>query len=222
LQGGTVLLSGLSPDMEWEDEFNEWYNEHQIPNRMDVPGFIGARRYRDPERPNYLTVYEITGTKVLDSPEYTKVRNQPNARTAWMLANMLETSRYLGNEISDQRRDDVGDEPSLDAPVLYAVFFSVPDDQADDFNRWYEEEHIPMLLKCADWLRVRRFEIYEGEPQPWSHLALHYLADMSAFDSAERAAARTTEWYKRLAEEPWFQAGYLVFDALGERFTGKG
>jgi len=209
----------LSPDMDWEDEFNEWYDNHQIPIRMEVPGFISARRYRDPDRPNYLAVYEITGTKVLESPEYMKVRNQPNARTAWMLANMLDTARYLGNEISDQQRGGGADD-SLDAPILYAVYFSVPDERVEDFNRWYEEEHVPMLLKCESWLRVRRFDIYEADPQPWTHLSLHYLADMSALDSPERAAARTTDRYKRLAEEPWFQAGYQVFEALGERFTG--
>ncbi|MEE8332386.1 MAG: hypothetical protein V3R85_00955 [Alphaproteobacteria bacterium] len=207
--------------MDWEDEFNEWYDDHQIPIRMEVPGFISAQRYRDHERPNYLTVYEITGTDVLESAEYKKVKSQPNARTAWMLGNMLDSSRYLGNEISDQRRDDISDEDSLDAPILYTVFFSVPDDRVDEFNRWYNEEHVPMLLKCKDWLRVRRFDIYEGEPQPWTHLSLHYLADMSAFDSPEREAARTTELYKKLSEEPWFRAGYLEFDALGERFMGQ-
>ena len=158
---------------------------------------------------------------MLESPEYTKVRNQPNARTAWMLANMLDTARYLGNEISDQQRDDAG-EDSLDAPYIYAVYFSVPDERVEDFNRWYEEEHIPMLLKCKDWLRVRRFDIYEGEPQPWTHLALHYLNDMAALDSPEREAARNTDRYKKLAEEPWFQAGYQLFESLGERFTGNG
>ena len=66
LKGGTVLLSELSPDMDWEDEFNEWYDNHQIPIRMEVPGFISAHRYRDPERPNaYLAIYEITGTEVI-------------------------------------------------------------------------------------------------------------------------------------------------------------
>lgn len=221
MKGGTVLLSELSPDHDWEDEFNEWYDNHQIPIRMEVPGFVSARRYRDPERPNYLTVYEITGADVLESPEYMKVRNQPNARTAWMLANMLDTARYLGSEIGDQPRKGAGEE-SLDAPILYTVYFSVPDERVEEFNRWYDEEHVPMLLECEDWLRVRRFEIYEGEPQPWTHLSLHYLADMSAFDSPEREAARATEWYKSLSQEPWFQAGYQVFEALGERFAGRG
>ena len=221
MKGATVLFTEMSPDMDWEDEFNDWYDRHQIPIRMKVPGFLSARRYRDPERPNYLAVHEIASAAVLESADYLKVQHQPNAKTAWMLANVQNFSRYLGNEISDQRREDAG-EDSLDAPILFAVFFSVPDDRAEEFNRWYDEEHTPMLLACKAWLRVRRFEIFEGEPQPWTHLALHYLADMAALASPEREAAGSTEWRKKLSEEPWFQAGYHVFEALGDRFVATG
>ena len=221
MKGGTVLFSEMSPDLDWEDEFNHWYTTHRIPVRMSVPGFVSAQRYRDAERPNYLVVYELSGPDVFQTPAYIKVQNQPNAKTKWMLANVQGYSRYLGNEFSVRRRSDATD-AALDAPVLYAVFFSVPDERAAEFNAWYEDEHVEMLLRCKDWLMVRRFEIYDAEPQPWTHLALHYIADMRAFDSPERAAARNTAWRAKLAAEPWFQASYLVFERLGERFKGVG
>lgn len=221
MKGATVLFSEMSPDLDWEDDFNHWYNTHRIPIRMSVPGFVSAQRYRDAERPNYLTVYELTGPEVLESPAYLKVQNQPNAKTKWMLANVQGFSRYLGNEFSVRRRADATD-AALDAQVLYAVFFSVPDERVADFNAWYEEEHVEMLLRCKDWLMVRRFEVYDAEPQPWTHLALHYIADMRAFDSPEREAARSTEWRTKLAAEPWFRASYLVFERIGERFKGVG
>jgi hypothetical protein len=210
----------MSPDPDWEDEFNHWYDSHQIPVRMAVPGFVSALRYCDAERPNYLAVFEIASPGVLESEAYEKVKAQPNAQTAWMLANVLDYARYIGNEISDRQRDDAGDD-SLDAPILYAVFFSVPDERVEEFNRWYEEEHVPMLLKCPEWLRIRRFEVTEAEPQPWTHMALHYLADLSARESPERDAARDTEWYRKLSEEPWFRSSYLIFERIGERFSGK-
>lgn len=221
MKGGTVLFTEMSPDLDWEDDFNHWYNSHRIPSRMAVPGFVSAQRYRDAERPNYLAVYELTGPEVLESAAYQKVQHQPNAKTKWMLANVQGFSRYLGNEFSVRRRPDATD-AALDAPVLYAVFFSVPDERASEFNRWYEDEHIEMLLRCKDWLMVRRFEIYDAEPQPWTHLALHYLADMKALSSPERNAARDTEWRAKLAAEPWFQGSYLVFERFGDRFKGRG
>ena len=217
MKGATVLFSEMSPDADWEDEFNHWYDTHLIPIRMGVPGFVSAQRYCDTDRPNYLGLFEITAPEILESEEYEKIKSQPNAQTAWMLANSPDYARYLGAEISDQQRDDAGDD-SLDAPILYAVFFSVPDDRVEEFNKWYTEEHVPMLLKCPHWQRIRRFEIYDGEPQPWTHMALHYLTDMAALDSDERAAARDTDWYKKLSEEPWFRSSYLIYDRVGERF----
>ena len=216
MKGATVLLSELSPDPDWEDDFNHWYDTHQIPVRMSVPGFISAQRYCDTDRPNYLGVFELDSPSVLDSDEYEKVKLQRNAQTAWMMANVLDYARYLGNEISDQQREDVGDDV-LDAPYLYADFFSVPDDRAEEFNNWYDQEHNPMLLKCPDWLRIRRFEIYDGEPQPWTHLALHYLDDIAALDSDERASARESDWFKQLSEEPWFRSSYLMYESIGDR-----
>lgn len=219
MKGATILFSEMSPDPDWEDEFNHWYDTHRIPLRLAVPGFVSAQRYRDAERPNYLAIYELAGADVLESAPYLKLKNQPNAKTKWMLANVQGYSRYLGNEFSMKCRDDdiAG---ALDAPVLFAVFFSVPDDRVAEFNGWYEDEHVPMLLGCKDWLMVRRFEIYEAEPQPWTHLALHYLAGTEALSSPEREAAGNTPRREKLAAEPWFQGSYLLFERLGTRFEG--
>lgn len=219
MSGATILFTEMSPDPDWEDDFNHWYDSHHIRVRAAVPGFLSAKRYCDPDRPNYLAVYEIASEDVLQSTEYQKVRAQPNAQTAWMLSNVQNYSRYVGNQIAEAKRDDTGDD-FIDSPYLYAVFFSVPDERAADFNAWYDEEHVPLLLKCPSWLAVRRFEIIEGEPQPWTHLAIHYLDDLAALTSPERDAARDTDWRKRLAEEPWFQSSTQVYESIGDRFNG--
>jgi hypothetical protein len=221
LKGATILFSEMSPDPDWEDDFNKWYNTHRIPQRMAVPGFISAQRYRNAERPHYLAIYELESSAVLESEAYLKVDAQPHATTRWMMNNVQGHTRYLANQISEFVREGSA-ESWLDAPVLYAVFFSVPDERADEFNRWYDTERVPMLLQCKDWLMVRRFEVYEGDPQPWTHLALSYLADMSALDSPELEAARNTEWCRGLAAEPWFQASYLIYERQGERFLSPG
>jgi hypothetical protein len=212
----------MSPDIDWEDDFHHWYDTHHIPVRLAVPGFLGAQRYLDLDRPNYLAIYEIESPEVLNSEDYEKVRAQPNAKTAWMLSNVQNYSRYLGAEIGEMRRKEGTGDEVLDADYIYAVFFSVPDDRAEEFNSWYEDEHVPMLLKGEGWLGVRRFEIYDGEPQPWTHLALHYLADQSAMDTPEHAAARETDWRKKLAEEDWFQPSARLFEVFGERFEREG
>lgn len=217
--GRAILFSEMTPEYDWEDRFNRWYDTHRIPLRMAAPGFLSAQRYKNAERPNYLVVYELDDLAALETPEYRKIDAPPNGETRWMLANASGISRYVGEQIAEQRRDDAPADPTQ-APILYAVFFSVPDERADEFNAWYDQEHTPMLLGCADWLCCRRFFVSDADPQPWTHLALHYLADMRAFDAPERAASRETEWRRRLADEPWFNASQLVFERWGQSFLG--
>ena len=219
MRGASVLFSILSPDPDWEDDFNHWYETHQMPVRLACEGFHSAQRYRDLDRPVYLGLFEIDQLNRLDSPEYEKIRSQPNATTAWMLGNSLTYERYTANEVSCAVSDDAGDD-ALEAGILRAVFFSVPDDREDDFNSWYEEEHIPALLKAPGWLMIRRFVIEDADPSPWSHLALQYVANEEALVSEQREAARDSDRYRSLSEEPWFRPGISVFEKFGDRATG--
>ena len=113
MKGATILYTEMSPDLEWEDDFNHWYDTNHIPQRTKVEGFISTRRYRDPDRPTYLAIYEITSEDVLSNSDYQKVRAQPNAKTAWMLSNVENYSRYVANEISDTKSEN-GNSNALD------------------------------------------------------------------------------------------------------------
>jgi hypothetical protein len=51
-----------------EDDFNEWYNKHHIPDVLNVPGFVSGQRFRlaetqmggkSSESYKYLALYEI-------------------------------------------------------------------------------------------------------------------------------------------------------------------
>ena len=218
MRGATILFTEMSPDIDWEDDFNRWYDTHHIPNRTKVEGFISAHRYRDPDRPAYLAIYEIASEEVLYSSDYEKVRAQPNAQTAWMLSNVENYSRYIGNEINDSRQTGV-DEKAIDEAFVFAEFYSVPDDKSDEFNRWYDEEYSPLVLKCPEWKAVRRFEIIEGDPQPWTHLALHYLSNaVTALSSKELQESRKTDRRLKLEQEYWFQGSSQFYEAIGDRF----
>jgi antibiotic biosynthesis monooxygenase (ABM) superfamily enzyme len=57
---GAVLVVEISVEPEFEDEFNHWYDEEHIPERLHYPGFISAQRFHDPDRPHtYLAVYGL-------------------------------------------------------------------------------------------------------------------------------------------------------------------
>jgi hypothetical protein len=213
---GGVLFSEMTPDAAWESEFNAWYDEEHIPIRMGAPGFLGAQRYRNVDGPDYLAVYDMTSPAALSTPEYQRIKGEPSATTKTMLGGVTGFTRYIGERFSETKRDGAKDHEL--APILYAVFFDVPLEAHAQFDAWYEQDHAPTLMKCKDWLMVRRFRIVDGAPGNWTHLALHYLADVAALESPERAEARNSPWRARLASEPWFKGKYAVFSKQGERF----
>lgn len=213
-----VLFSEMTPAPAWEDTFNAWYDDEHIPLRMAVPGFLGAQRYRADGRPGYLAVYDMQAESVLASDAYQKVKNAPSALTAQMLRDVTGFTRYIGTLSDAHCQPGVQAAEMLEAPVLYSVMFNVPAERAAEFDDWYIQDHLPLLLKADGWLGCRRFRISVADPEPFTHLAIHYLRDLAVLDSPERAAARATDWRARLAAEPWFKGRYDLFHRHGARF----
>ena len=195
-----LLFSQMQPPPGEEEDFHHWYESEHIPARMALPGFASAVRYEAVEgEPRYLACYFLDDLGVLDTPAYRRLKSEPSERTARMLASVRGFTRYTCTEISDT--GDAGEQPG----VLQVVTFAVPPEDEADFEAWYEQEHVPLLMGADGWLRVRRYRTQPGfDGPPWTSFALHELRDRTALDSPERARARTTEWRDRLARRPWF------------------
>jgi hypothetical protein len=102
-------------------------------------------------------------------------------------------------------------DPSSAFPFAYPVFFRVPPERAAEFNAWYDDEHLAILLQHPGWKACDRYELLDpGEAGP-THLALHWHAALTTLTSPERSAARATPWRDRLAAEPWFRGDYRVY-----------
>lgn len=218
MAAGGVLFSEMTPDASWETEFNAWYDGEHIPLRMEVPGFLGAQRYRRRDSSAYLAVYDLESPAVLTSAAYDAVKSRPTDLTRHMLSSVSGFTRYIGELTSARLQPGLRGGEELLSPVLYAVMFTVPAQRSEEFDAWYDEDHMPTLLECKEWLGCRRYAIVDGEPEAFTHLALHHLATADALDSPSRSKARNSEWRRKLAAEPWFKGSYSVFDRLGRRF----
>jgi hypothetical protein len=57
-------------DIAAEDEadFNAWYVEEHVPERLGIPGILSARRYRDAEAPlSYAAIYDTESLATLQA-----------------------------------------------------------------------------------------------------------------------------------------------------------
>jgi len=68
--GGTILVVMMEVDPEHEEEFNRWYNEEHLAERLEIPGYISARRFKLEEGEGvlkYLCIWELEDASPLQS-----------------------------------------------------------------------------------------------------------------------------------------------------------
>jgi hypothetical protein len=89
-------------DAEYEDEFNAWYDEEHFPERLGVPGFLTARRYRDTSAPHrYAAIYDTASVAVLTSPAYLARLANPSPRTRAVMPHFSNMARAACEIVAD-------------------------------------------------------------------------------------------------------------------------
>ena len=71
--GGTILVVMMEVAPEHEAEFNRWYDDEHLPERLEIPGYISARRFKLEEGEGvlkYLCIWELTDGSPLRSEAY--------------------------------------------------------------------------------------------------------------------------------------------------------
>lgn len=82
-----------------------------------------------------------------------------------------------------------------DAGAAFAVVVALPAAQAEDWARFYDEEHVPVVLRERCFVRARRFRIHDGEDGQARFLVLYDAVDVPSVEEFRREAG------PRLAEE---------------------
>lgn len=92
----------------------------------------------------------------------------------------------------------------------------------EKFNRWYDEVHVPLLLKFPGLRSVSRLRMLGDDEGYPGYLAIYTFADKEAFEaygrSPEKAAAdkeRTETWGENVYETTW-RAAYEWLRSWGE------
>jgi hypothetical protein len=203
---GAALISQIDLPSHEGQEFDSYADEHVSP-RMRLPGFLGGSLATAVQgEPSHLVVYHLDSLQALEAPDYPDVDGSP--RTRDMPNEEAGSRRFIGPKIGDTGLAEPG-------RYLYLVSFAVPEDEQPEFDNWYEREHLPIFLRCREWLRCRRYAVSSGKPSDVTRAALHELADLSALDSPERAEARATAWTARLAERAYFaSARFAVYERV--------
>lgn len=103
-----LLLVMMEIDPEHEDDFNHWYDTEHVPERLGIPGFVSARRFRAVEgEPKYLALYELESPAVLESEEYRHWTSE--GQTDWTEFVLSRLTRFVRNVYVEWLPESEGD-----------------------------------------------------------------------------------------------------------------
>ncbi len=92
--GKAALAVWLECLPEAEEDFDRWYREEHLAERMGVPGFLRARRHQAVRgAPKYFAFYEVEDAEVLRSPTYLERLNNPTEWTRRVMPTVRNFTR---------------------------------------------------------------------------------------------------------------------------------
>ncbi|KAI1791179.1 hypothetical protein LXA43DRAFT_889517 [Ganoderma leucocontextum] len=218
--GLLFVFSEPGPNLT-DAEFNDWYDNEHVPLRMAIPTFHRTTRWAaaDDKHPQYLATYDVDSCDVFDQPPYNTLVHTRSERERGVIAR----AELLDRRTYDLFEPDIvpaaeGYDERAPGPYFITLQASVRPELEDDLNRWYREEHIPLLAKVPGWRRSRRYVLRDGglasgtgaeelraKRRPPKYLAVHEWESPESYETAEFKHATSTPWRMRLFEgaEVW-------------------
>jgi hypothetical protein len=143
-----------------------------------------ATRHMITDPPRWLALADYEGDLPIAAPAGA-------ALLSWDLEQILP-----GNALSPSR-----------AGGVILVSMDIDPAREDEFNDWYNTEHIPHFSKVAGVIVARRFRALRGAP---AYVALYHVEDTDVYATRAWMAANETPWILRMRR---FQRNrtYLMF-----------
>ena len=166
-KGTGLLMVWADVPADNEAEFNRWYNEEHLAERLAIPGFLNGARYEAVKGgPKHLAVYELESAAVLDTSVYKKVAENPTPWTQRAGPQAVATT-FIRNVYTMIHPRTVT--PTIAAsgmaPALQLGRMDVPADVDGEFNEWYNTIYVPNCEKVPGVIRGRRYRALTGTPK---------------------------------------------------------
>jgi hypothetical protein len=196
-----VHVVGLDVQAGYEETFERWYTEEHLPGVLTRPGWLAAHRYRClAGEPEQLVIFDldVTASELADGVTASPL---PNERIGRRVRDYhARTYRLIF------RSGDVNPAPAL----VNVIRSEVARGYEDEFNRWYNEVHVPEILGCPGWRSARRYRCVDEDGV---FLAVYDLEDEHRpFATPEYEAA--VGWEDQVGRLRGYH-GFRIYQLLG-------
>ena len=163
------LMVWMNAPESKEAEWNEWINQVHVPARLKIPEFLFARRYSGIEGDHkYFHLYGLADANVLNSKPYLELREKEHSQDDTSSGFIELTEKIPGicrgvyHQIFPQAK--VFKRP--EEHFFLTVGIDIPAGRDEEFNAWYNTDHIPSNLAEPGWLAAYRFVKAKEEISP--------------------------------------------------------
>jgi hypothetical protein len=201
-QGLLLVMTDIPADIE--NEFNRWYNEEHMRDMLAFPGVLSARRYRIVEgKPTYLAMYDLQDPSVVERPEYQYVSGwSPLAHplSVSMSNRYFNTVRGVYKHVLTLPSPEPMDVSGARGLMLRGL--DVDAEHEEEFDDWYNTEHLPNLSRVPGVFRARRYrlnaEASNLKGNPPVYMATYELEQCEVLESEQWQHAADTPWTRRV------------------------
>ncbi|ODH50838.1 hypothetical protein GX48_02979 [Paracoccidioides brasiliensis] len=202
-------------------QFHDWYNNEHGPTRLRLPFIENGFRFRatdvtsgssgsTPALPEWLAIYDVADIAELKREQYLRLRRDDvkSQREKETMAK-ITIDRRLYDFVESKQVEGYVPLDALEATqaeldgrgkrVLVTIIQTLHPDKEDEFNKWYREEHMPLLSKVPRWLRTRRFLSSVSEPtETREYLSVHEYVSHDGPGGPELTAINATHWREQV------------------------
>jgi antibiotic biosynthesis monooxygenase (ABM) superfamily enzyme len=197
----TLVIVSIDVEPEYEDEFNRWQEEENIPRLLESPGYLSAVRCEAAlGTPRLTSIFEVDPSAAVELPI-----DQASTFVPDHLASHAQLDVAVYKQIFPEEGVlhgvDWQDQGTPGAILLNR--FNVPPEADEEFNAWYNEEHLPMLAEVPGTISDRRFAAIKGKQK---YLARYDLVNTDVPTTEAWLKIRYTPWTKwigRYVRDSW-------------------
>ena len=226
------LKAGLSVQ-----ECDDWYNNEHVPIRMRHPYFQRGYRYRgvdtnipspsEVDSPEWLALYDLGDMWQLTKEPYGRLLTPAvqslreheiltkvaASRKYYDLVSTYESDQFV--TLEDMLRERDFERAYSGTLIIVGVQLASDKPEAEkEWDRCYEEDHLPPLRKVPGWRRTRRYRssiIENLGSSKMEYLTVNEFAEDSAIGGPEHQVAIASEKKTTVVKSKWRQAYKLHY-----------
>ncbi len=186
-----LLMAAFDFSNAAADEFHDWYDLEHVPERQAVPGFGACERWINVEIPDMsVASYDLESHDVMRGEAYCAIAYENLSVWSKRITGICDIMlRFEGTQLTP------GDEEAPNgAGGLLLNAMNVSPEAEEEFNAWYDEEHLPALRRVPGTLAARRYRSAEDGGGTHRYVAIYHLTAPEVTESNAWREAVNTPW----------------------------